>query len=104
MRNFVITVKSNRADDTSTGIKRIGISETDSRAIYASLRSAAAFDANVYLVKDLNDMTNLVALIPPSLTRFAQVIGNQFNVAYSQHQFSAATNRRTRAPSLADVR
>jgi len=72
----------------------VGVSETDPRAICTAPRSTAALDGNDYLVKAPNDMTNLAGLVPPSLTRCASEVGSQLNIAYTAHQFSAATERR----------
>ena len=70
------------------------ITEADSQLIYATLRLAGLLDANDFQTTDPNDVANLAAIIPAAYTAFAAEIGNQLNVAYTAHQFSAATNRR----------
>ena len=62
-----------------------GISEADSREIYASLRAAGALDESDFLKQDPSTLSP--AVIPARLQAFAGSIGGLLEIAWADHQF-----------------
>ena len=74
-----------------------GISQADSTAIYNAFKTGGLLDANDFQIGDPTNaavISAAAALIPNASKAFSSEIQNQMNVAYSAHQFSAASNRR----------